>query len=330
MKVLILSSQSDYHSVEVAEHIGKLGGHADYLSFDQIDGSSFDLRITDKFEGTIKKKDTGRLDLTDYYSVWHRRPGVLSTDRFAEPWIEGMVNKEMYAALDGALQNIDCLWVNSPERDRAASSKLRQLDIARQVGLSIPSTIVTSEPQVVREFYEECHGKVIYKLLSDQSSFSIPRCETPCGIPTSPLHEEDLPHLDQVVHAPHFFQQAIEKRIELRVTVVGNEIFSLSIDSQTGKGTVDWRLDYEVEMKQIVLPDEIKSKCLAMMKRLGLNYGAFDFIVTPEMDYVFVEVNPQGQYLWAELRCEMPISLEIAKLLTGNAPALVPNLASTV
>ena len=62
--------------------------------------------------------------------------------------------------------------------------------------------------------------------------------------------DADIPFLDQIAHAPHLFQRCIQKECDLRITVVGEELFCVRIESQSGQGTVDWRNDYTVEMLQ--------------------------------------------------------------------------------
>ena len=50
----------------------------------------------------------------------------------------------------------------------------------------------------------------------------------------------------------------------------------------------------------IALPDAIARQCRAFVQRLGLVFGCFDLIVTPAGDYVFLEINQMGQFLWVE------------------------------
>jgi D-alanine-D-alanine ligase-like ATP-grasp enzyme len=76
------------------------------------------------------------------------------------------------------------------------------------------------------------------------------------------------------------------------------------------------------------LPEDIGNKCLDLMRKLGLNYGALDFCITPEGEHVFFEINCAGQYLWVEERTQMPISQELALLLTGKSPPLVSSLVA--
>jgi hypothetical protein len=51
---------------------------------------------------------------------------------------------------------------------------------------------------------------------------------------------------------------------------------------------------------------------------LGLNYGAFDFVVTPNDEWV-MECNPAGQWLWLEHETGVPIAAALADLLTEGA-----------
>lgn len=61
-------------------------------------------------------------------------------------------------------------------------------------------------------------------------------------------------------------------------------------------GKIDWRQGYDYDL-------------------MGLNFGCFDFIVTPSLEYVFLECNPNGQWLWVELATEQRISEAIAEFL---------------
>jgi D-alanine-D-alanine ligase-like ATP-grasp enzyme len=56
------------------------------------------------------------------------------------------------------------------------------------------------------------------------------------------------------------------------------------------------------------------------MAEFGLNYGAIDMIITPDGEYVFLEINPVGEFFWLEIFSpHFPISQAIAEiLLTGK------------
>ena len=114
-------------------------------------------------------------------------------------------------------------------------------------------------------------------------------------------------------------QKYIEKKLEFRVTVVGQDIFTCAIHSQDSERTKeDWRrYDFEnVKHESYDLPENVKSSLLRFMQLCHLTFGAIDMILTPEGDYVFLEVNPSGQYIWIENLAKLPISRSIAENLT--------------
>ena len=67
-------------------------------------------------------------------------------------------------------------------------------------------------------------------------------------------------------------------------------------------GQVDWRAIRTGQMlvEPYQLPEDVEAKIRVFMRQLGIVFGSFDFIVTPDGDYVFLEVNEQGQFLWLE------------------------------
>ena len=110
------------------------------------------------------------------------------------------------------------------------------------------------------------------------------------------------------------FQQYLEKDFELRITIVGEQVFAVKIHSQKNKKTeLDWRKDQlHVEYELFKLPDHIKIKLLKLHQAFGLFYGAYDFIVDQGGDYHFLEVNPAGQWLWMEEIIQLNISEKLA------------------
>ena len=119
---------------------------------------------------------------------------------------------------------------------------------------------------------------------------------------TTPIREQDLALLDTIRLAPGFFQEYIPKRVELRVTIIGDDIFTAELHSQVHEETRhDWRhYDVMTPMYEHQLPVEIAEQCLALTKAYGLNFSTSDLIVTPDGRYVFLEMNPNGQFLWVQ------------------------------
>jgi glutathione synthase/RimK-type ligase-like ATP-grasp enzyme len=125
-----------------------------------------------------------------------------------------------------------------------------------------------------------------------------------------------------VRHAPVLFQEKVQKRLELRVTVVGPHVFAAEIRSQDSyRQQTDWRHHPEYGQSQYyavhTLPSEVEQQCVQLVKALNLSFGALDLILTPDDRYVFLEVNINGQWAYLETMLGLPISNAIAELLTS-------------
>ncbi len=214
---------------------------------------------------------------------------------------------EANEALLGTWYSLDCFWMNPPMADEVSQRKIRQLQLARRLGLSVPETLVTNEPDAARQFIET-HGvgRVIRKAFRNIAQ--APR-------ETHLLSEQDLPLLESVRYAPVIFQRFVPADRDLRVTVVGDEIFAAAITSES-QYAADYRPGLgSAEVVPYELPPAVAEKLLALMRAFGLQYGAVDFRVTPDGDHVFLEVNPVGEYLFISQRTGQPIPAAIAATL---------------
>jgi hypothetical protein len=139
---------------------------------------------------------------------------------------------------------------------------------------------------------------------------------------SSRLTEDQLVEDDLLRSAPGIYQQLIPKAFELRITIMGRCILAAKISSQdTEHGRLDWRrAPDEIKTGPFDLPPAIADLCLRLMARLGIVFGCFDFIVTPEGDYVFLEVNEAGQFLFLEQETRLPLLDRFSEfLLRGRA-----------
>ena len=276
-------------------------------------GSSLTYRVRDGHLGGEIVSDGRRVDLGSVASVWCRgfRPsgfpnGMTGADRtFAE--------LEAQRALDALLTTLKVTWINHPYSLARANSKPAQLSVALQVGLDIPPTVVTNDPAEVRGFVGQLTGDAVYKAHSQNIDL-----ENGKALFTGLLTPKEMDKLDLIRVSPGIFQEFVAKAYEVRATVVGSRIFSGKIDSQANvESKIDWRhRPYDIEESPIELPADVEAKMHALMGELGLVYGAFDFIVTPEGRHVFLEVNPSGQYLWVEAATKLPITAALVDALT--------------
>lgn len=259
----------------------------------------------DRWDGTIGTPG-GVVAMNDIHSIWWRRPARYQLPQELSAEERDFAYKEWDQMLKGLWDSLDCYWMSYPPNIQLASRKPEQLIRAAQLGFEVPRTLITNDPTQVQAFYEAANGRVAYKTLSSPV-FREPK-GTPDGadrvfmVYTTPLDENLLSRIDTVRFAPCLFQEYIPKRLELRVTVIGDEIFAAEIDSQAQERTTyDWRhYDVPMLMRKSVLPDQITERCRALVSSYGLNFGAIDLILTPDDRYVFLEINPNGQWLFVQ------------------------------
>jgi glutathione synthase/RimK-type ligase-like ATP-grasp enzyme len=273
----------------------------------------------DGWNGRVASR-LGEISLEEVRSIWWRRPGAHRMPKGLGE-VEGLfAQAETERAARGIWSVLeDCYWVSFPDNIRKAENKISQLRRAAGLGLETPRTIVSNEPERVREFYGTCDGNIVYKTLSSPfvaSVWATGDIEVQCKksmdesgrewfkrtIYTTPLREQDLELLDSLRTAPGLFQEYVPKRVELRVTVIGDEVFTAELQTQAHEATRhDFRhWDVDFVMAEHRLPDDIAAKCVALTRSYGLNFSTSDFILTPDGRYVYLETNPNGQWLWVQ------------------------------
>ncbi len=254
------------------------------------------------------------LDLQDVGSIWCRNLEPAGLSQSLEDFDQRFSRIEAQRTLTALVTIGECLWINHPHHNLRANSKPAQLHIARRVGLDIPPTLITNNPAEVRAFFDAANREIVYKALS-QSLDAGPGKALFTGLVT----RRELAELDLIGSCPGIFQTRIPKSFELRITVVGTRIFPAKIESQRDAATeLDWRhAPFEVADDEVQLPRSLEQKILTVMQAFELNYGAFDFIVTPDGRYVFLEVNPAGQYMWVETATGLPITAGLVDLLAA-------------
>ncbi|MBB5958447.1 glutathione synthase/RimK-type ligase-like ATP-grasp enzyme [Saccharothrix tamanrassetensis] len=258
------------------------------------------------------RTDDGTIDLDNVKAVWWRKPLPNRPPRSLPPVEFPYARRENDYALRGLwdllLADPDVYWMNSPWSIRRADDKLLQMSRAAAHGLESPRTIVTNDPERVRAFYDECSGEMVFKSMTgpflvpgqvDEFKFQV---DMP-GIPlVRPFTTEDMANVGSARHNACMFQELVEKKHELRVTVFEDQVFTCEIRSQESDLTrYDWRRQ-DAPPKAVAgdLPEPVAAACLALMEEFDLRYAAFDFIVTPDDRHVFLEMNPNGQWLFVQ------------------------------
>ncbi len=324
MSILIITHSDDNESVDlVTEAVARQGGHTIRFDTDRYPtevllsayyGRAGDERLT-------LTNEEGEFDLREVTAIWHRRlnfgarvPATL--DRQLRTASLGEASAAAYAML----ASLKAFRMDQVHHIRRAENKQLQLQAARELGLDTPRTLTTNDPTAVRAFAKICEDGIVTKMLS---SFAVYDEGKELVVFTNPVKPEDLADLSGLNLCPVTFQEMLPKSLELRVTVVGHRVMSASLDSQTSaRAAHDWRRDglrMVQDWRPYQLPLEVEAKLLRLMDYFSLNYGAIDIILTPDGRYVFLELNPSGEFFWLEHAPGLRISEAIADLLLEHS-----------
>lgn len=332
--VLLLTHSGDYYTIDLVEKaVERLGARPLRLDTDHFPSRwrlSVELRgeahnpVTGKNPGELRvflNLPTREVDLAAVTAVWARRlwPGRPPAELDAA-YREYCFRESRTAFFDVLALLEEARWVNPLAQGRAAESKLLQLKLATEVGLSIPATTVTNDPDRVRDLYSRVGGQMVTKLLGALSQTMDASGDF---VYTSRVKEEDMASIDEVRHAPQIFQSLVPKKRELRAIFVGDKTFVGAISaSHTARGQVDWRRltqHDDVAWTEAALPPAVEGRTRQLLRRLGISFAAVDFIVDPEDRHVFLEVNQAGEWGWLQRDLGFPIAEAIAHtLLEGS------------
>jgi len=238
-------------------------------------------------------------------SFWNRRSAPLSLspalDARDRDYAECQSREHLASFLAFAAPR--ALWVNRPEIASTEVDKLRQLRAARQVGLTIPSTLCSNSPDRIRRFYTEQGGSIVFKSYKLGGWAEEGKAGPVLVSYTTRVDKADLADGASLAFAPGIFQQFVEKDFEVRTTIFGAAAFSVSIRTpDKSDGNIDWRAHapQHLLMQPFDLPIEVEQKLHAFMALTGMVFCCFDLIVSRDQVYYFLEANQMGQFLWKE------------------------------
>lgn len=323
--ILILTESGDSHVASVAQRLR--ARDADFVRFDPAEfpsrtGLSIKYSALGHAERLLRL-GTRSVDLDALKAVWLRRPQVPTPhEEITDGPSRALVAEECETFVLDVWNSLDCLWIPAPVSEfRRAQFKAFQLKVASSVGLELPPTLFTNSPEEFVEFYCKHNGKIVSKLAGDSFFKTVgpPFCRY-----TEVVSKRDVGYADAVRFCPVIFQAYVPKLLELRITVVGEQVFAAEIHSQGSNHTRhDWRRydNYQTKYLAHELPVDVATCCVRLVEALGLCYGAIDMVLTPDRRYVFLEINPDGQYLWIEEKTGLPISDAICDLLIFGMPS---------
>ncbi|WP_427885796.1 ATP-grasp ribosomal peptide maturase [Kribbella sp. GL6] len=314
---MVVTEIDDAHADLVIAELGRRG-----VPVARFDPSDFPDRLS--MSAYIGDQDDARgllgwlttpsrvVALNTVRSLYYRRPTTFSFAQL-EPQAARFAAAQARFGLGGVLASLPgCRYVNHPNAIGDAEYKPVQLAAAVEVGFDVPPTLITSDPADAREFV--ARQPTIYKPLY------VGEYETDDGQAASIwVREVIADELDDSVGSTmHLFQGCVDKRADLRATVIGDEAFCVRIETADPM-QIDWRYDYGQLSYTVVRPaPDLIAAMRAYLKRFGLAFGCFDFALTKEGEPVFLECNPNGQWAWLEDETGEPMVAAMADLLQGD------------
>ncbi|MGH3774652.1 MAG: ATP-grasp ribosomal peptide maturase [Pseudonocardiaceae bacterium] len=257
------------------------------------------------------------VDLAEVKSVYYRRPTRFTFEDDMSDADAVFAGAEAQFGVGGVLAALEgVLWVNNPAQVAFAEYKPVQLRVAADCGLHVPRTLITNDHGAAREFAAAVGGEIVCKTLS---SVVLSEGGRPRITYTTPIDPATIDPLSLAATA-HLLQEWVPKSYDARVTMVGHRPFAVAIHADNDAARIDWRVDYDaLTYAPLNPPEHIITGMIRYLQYFALEFGAFDFTVTPRGDWVFLECNPSGQWLWLQEQAGLPIAAALAELLAKGS-----------
>lgn len=319
-KVLIISNKSDITSDFIVKQLKEK--EIDFFRFNTDELTKTISCTLDLYKNSFILYDTNKnekINLNEITAVYFRRPElpIIESDDLNSGEINLIQNEILYT-LEGIYTLLrKAYWISPIYSIREAENKIFQLEVAKKLNLKIPNSIISNQYEDVYEFYSNCDENCIIKpiksgLIEEENKSKVIYTNLLDKIPSS---------REQINSCPNFLQSHIIKKGDVRVTMVGEKAFATMIHSQENTKTkVDWRISQDfLKHTRIELPSDIHNKCVQLLRHLKLRFGAIDFVLDKNEEFIFLEINPNGQWAWIEKLTGYQISHEITNLLVNES-----------
>lgn len=294
-KILIISSSFD----QTVTYIIKQYPLVSFFRFNVDQLSDYKVNITNK-GWSISFYDE-YITNNDVHSIYYRKPTFPDLNEYDVSY-HAMIHKDIITMINGIVDAFSGTVLTKPYILRLTENKVYQLLYAEKHGFIIPSSYIGNDRYQANDY-----NQGIIKPLSTGKVY------TDDGVEIYQTHIFQGTNED-VSLTPIYVQEYIKKQYEVRLTIINQHVYAVRIDTID---QVDWRNDYEHHHYTLIkCPEDIIKKCYNMMEDFHIVFGAFDFIVTPDDEWVFLEVNPNGQWLWLEESLHLDISQKIVEYLT--------------
>ncbi len=304
--VLILTRHRDFHAYAIRFELAHRDIDCFIAETDTLaeNGNLSWSACSDISLASLNDIDGRTICLQDIDLIWWRRLNAPPQipDYVPEDARELVANDCRGALVGMFLTRFNGTWISHPEANRVAENKLVQLDAARAVGLRTPDTLVSQNPEAVRAFCERHDFKVIAKAVVGS-----PRAPAMTGRVTPELLADER----AVRLCPAIYQELIPGTRHLRVCCFGEDVYAALLETER----LDWRYPLDATARPADIDVDLSSMLRSVLGKLSIRMGIFDLKLTPAGEPVWLEVNPQGQFLFLEGMCGMPLTQRFSDFL---------------
>jgi glutathione synthase/RimK-type ligase-like ATP-grasp enzyme len=299
INILILGNSSDAHATCLHNALTQAGATVDYL-----DSRMFPSQLRMSWqpniqEGYLKFSRERKLELRDIHSVFWRSFTGVGVPSLEDLHQQMIAFNDSMSALRTLMKACSARWVNSWQAYEFHKEKPLQLRCVQLLGVKIPQTLITNDPEQVIKFGKS-HERVIFKPVYGGAHTKI----------LTESHQDPKRLSLALSFSPVTLQEYIFGT-NIRSYVIAGKVYSAEIRSNS----LDFREDLKAELIPVELPKQVQQQCLAIAKALHLEWTAIDWRQSPWGEYVFLEANPSPMFLHFEQQTGFPIAQELVQLL---------------
>ena len=221
--------------------------------------------------------------------------------------VTNLINNECKEALLGVMMSEFLgTWISSPFATMRAENKIVQLKVAQGMGFRVPRTLVSQNPDEIRKFCKKLNNEVVVKPIKGTSLQTVF---------TRKIAEQHLKSDRSMKLAPAIYQEYIRGRKHIRAHCFGNSVYAALIESDD----LDWRENLEIPFTIIDLEKKLVNLIQSVVRALGLKMGIIDLKLKDDHSPTWLEINPQGQFLFIEGLSGLELTSHFCKFLYSEA-----------
>lgn len=298
MNILIIGNAKDDHAAYIYNALTKANAEVEYL-----DTSLFPQRLKLSWyphncQGYLHFPSGRQLDLQDIHSVyWRNFNGVSIPEMGSEQ--QDIAFRDAMSTVRSLFQACPAHWVNPWQAYQFHQEKPLQLNLAKQLGVTIPTTLISNDPQQITEF-AQIYDPVIFKPVYGGSHTQF----------VNEIHLEWERLRLALSVSPVTLQEYIGGT-NIRSYVIGESVYSAEIRTEA----IDFREDFQAKIIPLEIPKTIAKQCKAIASAFNLEWTAIDWRRKHNGEYVFLEANPSPMFIYFEKQTGFPLTERLVELL---------------